>query len=118
MESSRKASTTIARSYDVIRIEDLQITSMTRSAAGTLDEPGKIVAAKRALNRSILAQGWGLFARRLEDKAAGRACGYNGNADVNAARNIAAGHAVKSRGGDRIIGPVKREPQDDLLLAS
>jgi putative transposase len=45
---------------------------MTRSAAGTLDEPGKNVAAKSGLNRSILAQGWGLFAQRLQDKAPGR----------------------------------------------
>ncbi|HEX7995715.1 MAG TPA: zinc ribbon domain-containing protein, partial [Streptosporangiaceae bacterium] len=42
-----------------------------------------------------------------------RACGYCGNADVNAARNIAAGHAVTARGGDRVTGPVIREPQDD-----
>jgi transposase len=43
------------------------------------------------------------------------ACGYAGNADVNAARNIAAGHAVKARGGDGASRPVNREPQ---LLAS
>jgi len=40
-----------------------------------------------------------------------RACGYACNADVNAARNIAAGHAVTARGGDRNAGPVNREPQ-------
>jgi putative transposase len=43
------------------------------------------------------------------------ACGYACNADVNAARNIAAGHAVTARGGLRTAGPVNREPQ---LLAS
>jgi putative transposase len=43
------------------------------------------------------------------------ACGYAGNADVNAARNIAAGHAAKARGGDGASRPVNREPQ---LLAS
>jgi putative transposase len=32
------------------------------------------------------------------------------NADVNAARNIAAGHAVTARGGFRDAGPVNREP--------
>ncbi|HEY6788794.1 MAG TPA: helix-turn-helix domain-containing protein, partial [Trebonia sp.] len=36
-------------------------------------------------------------------------------ADVNAARNIAAGHAVKARGGDRTTGPMNREPQPALL---
>jgi transposase len=39
------------------------------------------------------------------------ACGFACNADVNAAINIAAGHAVKARGGDRDAGPVNREPQ-------
>ena len=44
------------------------------------------------------------------------ACGYVCNADVNAARNIAAGHAVTARGGVRAAGPVNREPH--LLLQS
>ena len=43
------------------------------------------------------------------------ACGYADNADVNAARNIAAGHAVTARGGDGVTRPVNREPH---LLAS
>ena len=38
------------------------------------------------------------------------------HADVNAARNIAAGHAVTARGGDGVTRPVNREPQ--LLLQS
>jgi transposase len=38
-------------------------------------------------------------------------CGYASHADVNAAINIAAGHAVTARRGDRATGPVKREPQ-------
>jgi putative transposase len=43
------------------------------------------------------------------------ACGFAGNADVNAARNIAAGHAVTARGGDGVARPANREPH---LLAS
>jgi len=38
-------------------------------------------------------------------------CGYACHADVNAAINIAAGHAVTARGGCRDAGPVNREPQ-------
>jgi IS605 OrfB family transposase len=45
-----------------------------------------------------------------------RACGLTVHADVNAARNIAAGHAVTARGGDGVARPVNREPQ--LLLRS
>jgi putative transposase len=44
------------------------------------------------------------------------ACGFASHADVNAARNIAAGHAVTARGGDGVARPVNREPQ--LLLQS
>ncbi len=44
------------------------------------------------------------------------ACHFTGNADVNAARNIAAGHAVTARGGNGTARPVNREPQ--LLLQS
>ena len=44
------------------------------------------------------------------------ACGVAGHADVNAAINIAAGHAVTARGGDGVARPVNREPQ--LLLPS
>jgi transposase len=43
------------------------------------------------------------------------ACGFACHADVNAAINIAAGHAVTARGGDGITRPANREPQ---LLAS
>jgi transposase len=45
------------------------------------------------------------------------ACGYACNADVNAARNIAAGHAVKARGGDGASRPMNREPQLALLAS-
>ena len=43
------------------------------------------------------------------------ACGFACNADVNAARNIAAGHAVTARGRSGLPGRANREPQ---LLAS
>jgi putative transposase len=41
-----------------------------------------------------------------------RSCGHAQNADVNAAKNIAAGHAVTARGGPPQPGrPQNREPQ-------
>ena len=42
---------------------------MTRSAKGTRDNPSKNVKAKSGLNRSILTHSWGLFTKRLTDKA-------------------------------------------------
>jgi putative transposase len=145
---AEKASTDIARRFDVIRVEDLKISNMTRSGRGTAGNPGRNVRAKAGLNREIMRSGWGLLVRRLQDKAPRRvekispaftsqrcsacgevdaksrenqarftctACGYACNADVNAARNIAAGRAVTARGGFRNAGPTNREPQ---LLAS
>jgi transposase len=141
---AEQASSDLARRFDVIRVEDLNVKNMMRSARGTKDAPGRNVAQKAGLNRGISRAGWGLLVRRLQDKAPGRvekvppaftsqrcsacghvapesresqaafrcvACGFACNADVNAARNIAAGHAVKARGGDRVAGPVNREPQ-------
>jgi putative transposase len=67
-----QTSTRLARSFDLIAIEDLKVAKMTRSAKGTREQPGRNVAAKAGLNRGILASGWGLLARRLEDKAPGR----------------------------------------------
>ena len=67
-----KTSTMLARTYDLVRFEKLNIKNMTRSAKGTLAEPGTKVRQKAGLNRSILAQGWGLLRRRTEHKAPGR----------------------------------------------
>ncbi len=67
-----KTSTMLARTYDLVRFEKLNIKNMTRSAKGTIEEPGKRVAQKSGLNRSILAQGWGLLRQRTEHKAPGR----------------------------------------------
>jgi putative transposase len=69
---AEKASTDIARRFDLIRVEDLQIGKMTRSARGTVDAPGRNVLAKAGLNREILRSGWGLMVHRLMDKAPGR----------------------------------------------
>jgi putative transposase len=51
-------------------LEDLKIVTMTKSAAGTADERGVNVAAKRGLNRVILDAGWGQLASFIAYKAA------------------------------------------------
>ena len=68
----KKTSTMLARTYDLVRFEKLNIKNMTRSAKGTVEQPGKRVAQKSGLNRAILAQGWGLLRQRTEHKAPGR----------------------------------------------
>ena len=67
-----KTSTMLARSCGLVRFEKLNIKNMTRSAKGTVEQPGKSVRQKAGLNRVILAQGWGLLRRRTEQKAPGR----------------------------------------------
>ena len=42
---------------------------MTASAAGTDENPGRNVAAKSGLNRSILEEGWGIIRNQLVYKA-------------------------------------------------
>jgi putative transposase len=106
-----KTSTDIAGRFDVIRVEDLKIRMMTRSARGSIGQPGRNVRAKAGLNREIMRSGWGLLVRRLEDKAPGRV------EKVCPAYTIAAGHAVTARGGRRDAGPANREPQPVLLPA-
>jgi putative transposase len=147
---AEKTSTDLTRRFDVIRVEDLRISNMTRSARGTINLPGRNVRAKAGLNREIMASGWGLLLRRLDQKAPGRvekvnpaftsqrcnacghtaaesresqavfacvACGFVCNADVNAARNIAAGHAVTARGRSPAGERANREPQPALPSA-
>jgi len=141
---TEKVSTDLARRFDLICVENLDVRAMTRTASGTVERPGRGVRQKTGLNRAILANGWGRLVDRLEHKAPGRvqkvaaaytsqrcsacghvtaesrqsqtafrcvACAWTGNADYNAARNIAAaGQVVAAREGQGSPGPVNREP--------
>jgi putative transposase len=140
-----KTTTDLARRFDVIKVEDLDVRAMSRSARGTVERPRVRVAQKRRLNHSIGRSGWGQLVARLQHKAFGRvekvpaaytsqrcsACGHVApenrksqavfeceacnvgrcNADVNAARNIAAGRAVTARGDLASRRSANREPQ-------
>jgi hypothetical protein len=128
-----------------IRMEKLDVRAMTRSARGTVDQPGVRVAEKRGLSRAIGRQAWGRLVARLDHKAARRiervpaahtsqrcsVCGHVApenrksqavfscvacsagprNADVNAARDIAAGRAVPAQGDLAAGRSVNCEPQ-------
>ncbi|MFH8569430.1 RNA-guided endonuclease InsQ/TnpB family protein [Streptomyces sp. NPDC017993] len=121
-----QTTTTIAKQYGTVVVEALQITNMVKSAKGTLEKPGKNVAQKSGLNRSIAQEAWGRTVTMLTYKTAryggtlhkvpapntsrrcsacgfitpgsreGQAtfvcknpdCGWSGNADWNAARNV------------------------------
>lgn len=68
-DHAHKTANALVAAYDVIVHEDLRINGMTRSARGTIGNPGRNVAAKSGLNRSILDAGWGVFLRVLAHKA-------------------------------------------------
>ena len=70
-----KLTTAIAKSHGLVVVEDLRVANMSRSAKGTIDQPGRNVRAKAALNRRILDQGWGEMRRQLAYKL-----GWNGGA--------------------------------------
>lgn len=64
-----RASSELVRRFGRVAVEDLRIGNMTRSAAGTVEEPGKNVAQKTGLNRSITEQTWGIIHHQLSYKA-------------------------------------------------
>jgi putative transposase len=63
-----QTSNTISKNHAMIVMEDLKIANMSKSASGTIEAPGRKVAQKSGLNRSILDQGWGEFRRQLAYK--------------------------------------------------
>ncbi|MEV6240257.1 transposase [Lentzea sp. NPDC051838] len=137
----------IATSHCTVVLEDLKIRNMTRSARGSLAEPGVRVAQKAGLNRFILSKGWHQLELALLNVArytgcrivkvpaaytsqrcsACRAvdpksrksqavflcttCGYQVNADVNAAKNVLAdGLSVSACGDLGVARSTKQEP--------
>ena len=64
-----KTARSLVDSCDTIALENLRVAAMTAAAAGTVEAPGRNVAAKAGLNRSILDAGWTQFARILVAKA-------------------------------------------------
>lgn len=126
LDWQHQTTTVIARAYGTVVVEALTITNMVKSARGTVEEPGKNVAQKSGLNRSISGEAWGRTVTMLAYKTARLGgtlvkvpapgtsrrcsacgvttpgsresqavfvcknpdCGWSGNADHNAARNV------------------------------
>ena len=118
--ATHQISRKVANTAHTVVIEDLNTKAMTRSAKGTVENPGQNVKQKAGLNRAILTPGWGQLERKFAYKAgelrfvepaytsqacsqcghtaksnrpsqavfACGACGFQANADHNAAINI------------------------------
>jgi putative transposase len=66
---AREQAKAIVADHGVIALEQLKLKNMTRSARGTKEHPGKNVAAKQALNRSLQDAALGRLAYRICVKA-------------------------------------------------
>jgi transposase len=135
-----KLTRVMADSYETVVFEDLKLPAMTRSAAGTEEVPGTNVAAKKGLNRELLAANLGaipvLYAQKggsapevnpaytsqccpacgcteRANRASTRflcvSCGYEADADVNAAVNIRERWRAQQNSGKR--SQAGREPE-------
>ena len=63
-----RITTQLVRDYQTVCIENSKIQNMTRSARGSMEEPGTGVKQKSGLNRSILSQGWYGIRAKLQYK--------------------------------------------------
>ncbi|WP_406336035.1 RNA-guided endonuclease InsQ/TnpB family protein [Streptomyces sp. NBC_00203] len=126
LDWQHQTTTAIAQQYGTVVVEALTITNMVKSARGTVELPGRNVAQKSGLNRSITGEAWGRTVTMLTYKTAQYGgtlrkvpapntsrrcstcgfitpgsrenqatfvcknpdCGWSGNADHNAARNV------------------------------
>ena len=138
---TEKFTTQLSNKFKAVVLEDLKLQKMTKSAKGTLENPGKNVKAKSGLNRELLRLGFGNFKQRLIDKQKARnhfvvlinprftsqicsncghrdknsrisqsefkcvKCGFEINADYNAAINIRS-RGIKVLKGNTKLGKV------------
>lgn len=72
MHWNHERTTEIAKMYGVVVLEALTTRSMTGSATGTTERPGRNVRQKAGLNRAILDTGWYQFENFLSYKMAER----------------------------------------------
>jgi putative transposase len=89
---------------DTLALEDLRVAAMTASAAGTVEHPGRNVAAKAGLNRSILDAGWTQFTRILVAKA------------ESAGRRVVLVHPAYTSIDCHTCGASCARPQQDLVV--
>jgi putative transposase len=91
-------------SCDTIALEQLRVAAMTATAAGTVKHPGRNVAAKAGLNRSIMDAGWTQFTSILAAKA------------ESAGRRVVLVHPANTSIDCHICGARCTRPRQDTLI--
>jgi len=72
LDAAHRAACLIANRHSHVAMEDFRLLNMTKSAKGTVEEPGTNVAQKAALNRVILDLAHGQFRTILRHKVLAR----------------------------------------------
>jgi putative transposase len=110
-----KTARSLVDSCDTIALENLRVAAMTAAAVGTVEAPGRNVAAKAGLNRSILDAGWTQFARILVAKAesAGRPVVFVNPSSTSIDCHTCGARCVRPR-QDTVVCPVHGELDADL----
>ncbi|MEV0703226.1 RNA-guided endonuclease TnpB family protein [Saccharopolyspora sp. NPDC050389] len=65
---NHKLTTDLAKNHGLVAVENLNVSSMVRSARGPVEQPGANVRQKAGMNRSIADQGWFEIRRQLSYK--------------------------------------------------
>jgi putative transposase len=99
-----KTARALVESNDAIALEDLHVDSLTASARGTVEVPGRNVAAKAGLNRSILDAGWGQFTSILVAKA------------ESAGRRVVLVHPASTSIDCHLCGASCTRPRQDIVV--
>jgi putative transposase len=110
-----KTARALVNTYDILALEDLRVAAMTKTASGSIEHPGRNVAAKAGLNRSILDAGWGQFTSILVAKAesAGRQVVLVSPAFTSMDCHTWGERCIRPR-QDTIVCPVHGEQDADL----
>jgi len=64
-----RISSDLVQEHGLIAVEKLNVKNMTKSAKGSVEEPGRNVRQKAGLNREALSQNWSLLRQQLKYKA-------------------------------------------------
>jgi putative transposase len=110
-----KTARALVDACDALALEALRVVNLTASAAGTVQAPGRNVAQKAGLNRSILDAGWSQFLSILTAKAeeAGRRVVLVNPAGTSIGCHACGGRCTRPR-QDSVVCPTCGEHDADL----